>query len=87
MGEEDHWVIRIPKPKRVLRALSKALKAFAGSQITLDIPLVVFTSGLLAVVSFLLFTLALKIPDLVSLVFSAVLVVIYLVSVLSQFKR
>jgi hypothetical protein len=87
LGEEDYWVIRIPKPKRLVKALSKALQSFAGSNITIDIPLIMFTSFFMGVVAFLIFTLAVRIPEWISVVFASVLVAVYLFSVLPLFRR
>lgn len=88
MGEDDdYWVIRIRKPKRLIRGLRASLASFAQSKIVMDIPMMISTSLLIGVISFIILTLFIRIPEIISLIFSLILVVIYLAEVTSYFRR
>ena len=84
--EEDYWVVRIPKPRRLLRML-RVVGSFPLRPVTVDVPWVVITSLLVGVLLFLFFTVALRIPDLVSAFFTAVIVLVYLAALRRELRR
>jgi hypothetical protein len=90
-GDDDYWTIRIPKPRRLVRWLRYSIiggmRRFAMSNITVDIPLLFIISFFVGVLSFILFTLVLRIPDVVSLIFAVILVIIYVASTASYFRH
>ncbi len=85
--EEEFWVIRIPKPKRFFKALARLFGAFQAKNIEVDVPLITITSLLIAVMLFVFFTLIVKIPEAVAVVFSAVLIGLYLYILRSEMRR
>ncbi|MEM2555999.1 MAG: hypothetical protein QXD31_04035 [Candidatus Caldarchaeum sp.] len=89
-GDDDYWVVRIPKPKRLFKALARMFR-WLGSvpmkTVTVDIPFTLITSLLVAVLLFIFFTTVVKIPDLVAGVFTAVLVGVYLYFLRSEMRR
>jgi len=84
--EEDYWVVRIPKPRRVLRVL-RGFGSLPSRPITVDVPWVVITSLLISVLLFVFFTAVVKIPDVVSAVFTAIIVFVYLAVLRSEARR
>ncbi len=85
--EEEFWVVRIPKPKRVFKALARMFSVFQTKNITVDVPFITVTSLLIAVVLFIFFTVIVKIPEVVAVVFSAVLTGFYLHIIRSETRR
>ncbi|MEM4297271.1 MAG: hypothetical protein QW815_02760, partial [Nitrososphaerota archaeon] len=63
MGQEDddHWIIRIPKPKRLMRRIVASMAGFAESKISVDVPMMVMTALFIGVVSFIIFNLLVRI--------------------------
>ncbi|MEM4281491.1 MAG: hypothetical protein QW470_07340 [Candidatus Caldarchaeum sp.] len=89
-GGDDYWVVKIPKPRRFFRFLSRLLRGLGGistKTVSVDVPLILITSLLAAVLLFIFFTAVVKIPDLVAAFFTAVLIGVYLYFLRSEIRR
>ncbi|MEM0384476.1 MAG: hypothetical protein QXX49_07390 [Candidatus Caldarchaeum sp.] len=91
-GEEDeYWIVRIPKPRRLMRAVGRLFggvgQGVLKKTITVDVPFTIITSALIGVLMFVFFTAVVKIPDLVAALFTAILLGFYLYVLRSETRR
>ena len=91
VGEDsDYWVIRIPKPRRLLKMFAKfshGIAAGLSTSISLDTPLILISAVFIGITTFLLFRIFYRIPDPVSLLFSIMLVALYLLILRRELRR
>ncbi|MCS7138213.1 MAG: hypothetical protein NZ941_07585 [Candidatus Caldarchaeum sp.] len=88
--ERDYWVIKIPKPRRIIRVFAKVSRSFGGvfhKTFSIDVPLIFLISLLIAFVLFLSFTIVFRSPDLVAASFTVLLVGLYLLVLWREIRR
>ncbi|MEM0441104.1 MAG: hypothetical protein QXF45_04950 [Candidatus Caldarchaeum sp.] len=88
--DADYWIIKIPKPRKILRIFAK-IGLFMGNvfsrSFSVDVPLILITSLLVGVVLFIMFTVVFRIPDFVAAVFTALLILLYLLVLRREMGR
>jgi hypothetical protein len=91
VGEDsDYWVIKVPKPRRLLKMFAKLSRVVIeglSSSISLDTPLILISAVSIGIVTFLVFTLVYRIPEVVAVLFSILLVVLYLLFLRRELRR
>lgn len=88
--DSDYWVIKVPKPRRLLKMFAKLSRGIAeglSSSISLDTPLIFISAVSIGIVTFLLFTLLYRIPEMVAVLFSVLLVGLYLLFLRRELRR
>ncbi|MCS7133581.1 MAG: hypothetical protein NZ921_02115 [Candidatus Caldarchaeum sp.] len=89
-GDEEYWVIKIPKPKKLFKAVGRVVGSFAGllsRSFSVDVPFLLITSLLVGFVLFVVFTIGFRIPDLVAALFTFFLVGLYLLFLRREMRR